>query len=77
VFTLRFPPRPLAVFATPLLALLLSGCSKQAARTEDVRPVRAIVLAAGEVAASAEFSGEVRPLIGCSAGRSASWPTWA
>jgi RND family efflux transporter MFP subunit len=44
-------------------ALLLAGCSKQAERAEEIRPVRAVKLAAGEVDAVAEFPGEVRPRI--------------
>jgi RND family efflux transporter MFP subunit len=40
---------------------LLAACSKDAPPPEDVRPVRALTLAAGAVQASAEFSGDVRP----------------
>jgi multidrug efflux system membrane fusion protein len=63
VFDLHFLRRPLAVLALPLLAVLLSSCSKPAPKSEDVRPVRAIVLAAGAAGSSAEFSGEVRPRV--------------
>jgi multidrug efflux system membrane fusion protein len=63
VFAFTYPRRLLAVLAVPLLAGLLSSCSKPAPKTEDVRPVRAITLAAGGVDASAEFSGEVRPRV--------------
>jgi multidrug efflux system membrane fusion protein len=63
VFAFTYPRRLLAVLAVPLLAGLLSSCSKPAPKTEDVRPVRAISLAAGGVDASAEFSGEVRPRV--------------
>ncbi|MES2069556.1 MAG: efflux RND transporter periplasmic adaptor subunit [Pseudomonadota bacterium] len=41
-------------------ALILSACSKPAEKTEDIRPVRAIKLAAGNVDVATEFSGEVR-----------------
>jgi multidrug efflux system membrane fusion protein len=41
-------------------AVLLAGCSKPPEKTEDVRPVRAIVLQSADVDVSAEFSGEVR-----------------
>ncbi|MES2298201.1 MAG: efflux RND transporter periplasmic adaptor subunit [Pseudomonadota bacterium] len=44
-------------------AALLAGCSKPAEKVEDVRPVRAIVLAADSVAVNAEFAGEVRPRV--------------
>jgi RND family efflux transporter MFP subunit len=47
----------------PLCALLLAACSKDEPKIEDVRPVRAAVLAQGASNASAEFSGEVRPRI--------------
>ena len=50
-----------AVLAAPLvMAILLTACSKPAEKTEEIRPVRAIVLASGDVAVNAEFSGEVR-----------------
>ncbi|MEN3277679.1 MAG: hypothetical protein V7631_3469 [Massilia sp.] len=55
--------RSLAVLAMPLCALLLAACSKDEPKIEDVRPVRAAVLAQGASNASAEFSGEVRPRI--------------
>ena len=42
------------------LALLLAGCSDQAPKAEDIRPVRAIVLTANDIAINAEFPGEVR-----------------
>jgi len=41
-------------------ALVLSACSKPAEKTEDIRPVRAIKLAAGNVDVATEYSGEVR-----------------
>ena len=41
-------------------ALLLAACSKEAPKTEDVRPVRAMVLQTSDIDVNAEFSGEVR-----------------
>jgi multidrug efflux system membrane fusion protein len=55
--------RLLAALAMPVCALLLAACSKEEPKIEDVRPVRALVLAEGGGGASAEFSGEVRPRI--------------
>ncbi|MYN45709.1 efflux RND transporter periplasmic adaptor subunit [Pseudoduganella sp. FT93W] len=49
-------PLTIVAFAVALLA----GCSKPVEKTEEVRPVRAVVLAASDVAVDAEFSGEVR-----------------
>jgi RND family efflux transporter MFP subunit len=63
VFALSTLRRPLAVLAVPLCAALLTSCSKPAPQAEEVRPVRALVLAAGDVASSAGFSGEVRPRV--------------
>ncbi len=65
MFNPLFPPRrPLAALtalATPLCAaILLSACSKPEPKAEDVRPVRAIVLAAADKLVTAEFPGEVR-----------------
>lgn len=39
---------------------LLGACSKQAEKTEDIRPVRAISLVSTDIDVNAEFSGEVR-----------------
>jgi multidrug efflux system membrane fusion protein len=48
--------------ATALLTTaLLAACSKLAPPAPDVRPVRAITLAAADVGVRAEFSGDVRP----------------
>ncbi len=47
-----------AALAT-VLATTLAACSKPAPKVEDVRPVRAIVLASSNVDVNAEFSGEV------------------
>lgn len=43
-----------------LMAATLAACSKPAEKTEDIRPVRAIVLSTSDVDVNAEFSGEVR-----------------
>jgi RND family efflux transporter MFP subunit len=43
--------------------VFLAGCSKPVEKAEDVRPVRAVVLAADNVDVIAQFSGEVRPRI--------------
>jgi RND family efflux transporter MFP subunit len=43
-----------------LLAATLAACSKPPEKTEDIRPVRAIVLSSSDVDVNAEFSGEVR-----------------
>lgn len=42
------------------LALALAGCSKPVEKVEEVRPVRAIKMAAASTDTVAEFSGEVR-----------------
>lgn len=52
---------PLALLAAPFVALLLTACSKPAPKTEEIRPVRAHVLAAADVGTGIEFSGDVRP----------------
>ncbi|SNS62626.1 RND family efflux transporter, MFP subunit [Noviherbaspirillum humi] len=50
--------------AMPVLAAcLLLACSKPVEKTEDVRPVRVMKIAAGSVDASSEFAGEVRARI--------------
>ncbi len=43
--------------------LMLAACSKNAEKTEDIRPVRAIKVAAENADIVAEFAGEVRPRI--------------
>lgn len=48
-------------FAALLLSALLSACSKPAPPADEVRPVRAVTLAAGSVETRAAFSGDVRP----------------
>ncbi|GGY14460.1 efflux RND transporter periplasmic adaptor subunit [Pseudoduganella dura] len=50
-------PKPYLIAAA---AVLLAACSKPPEKTEDVRPVRAIVLHSSDVDVNAEFSGEVR-----------------
>lgn len=45
------------------VALLLGACSKPVEKTEEVRPVRAIKVAADRVDVVAEFAGDVRPRI--------------
>lgn len=46
-----------------LCALLLAACSKPAEKTEDIRPVRTMVLTANSVDISAEYAGDVRPRV--------------
>jgi RND family efflux transporter MFP subunit len=67
VFALK-NTRPAAWALTALLTatavpLLLAGCSKPAEKTEDIRPVRTIVLSSSMADVNAEFSGDVRPRI--------------
>jgi multidrug efflux pump subunit AcrA (membrane-fusion protein) len=54
-------PLPRKFIAAALTLSLLAACSKDAPPPEDVRPVRAMTLAAGGASASTEFSGDVRP----------------
>ncbi|MDL2354723.1 MAG: efflux RND transporter periplasmic adaptor subunit [Pseudomonadota bacterium] len=54
---------PVLCAAVAALALALAGCSKPPAKSEDIRPVRAIVLSASNVDVNAEFAGEVRPRV--------------
>lgn len=53
----------IATTAVICMLILVSACSKHAEKTEDIRPVRAIVLSASSVDVNAEFPGEVRPRI--------------
>ena len=53
---LRRPLLPGAI----VMASLLTACSKEAPKVEDIRPVRVLVLASNHVDIDAEFSGEVR-----------------
>jgi RND family efflux transporter MFP subunit len=60
--TVHLPRFPLARTAAAAAVLtILAACSKDAPPPEDVRPVRALTLAAGAVQANTEFSGDVRP----------------
>lgn len=52
--------KPVAVIAAAAVAALLAACAKAPEKTEDIRPVRAIVLTANSVDIDAEFPGEVR-----------------
>ena len=52
---------PRAVLVAPLLLAMLAACNKPAPRTDEVRPVRVIRLAAGNGTEHVEFSGDVRP----------------
>lgn len=58
VLKLQSPVMVVALAAA--LSTLLAACSKPAEKTEEVRPVRAIVLAASDIDVDASFSGEVR-----------------
>jgi RND family efflux transporter MFP subunit len=56
--------RQISPFILSLLAAAaLAGCAKPVEKTEDIRPVRAIVLAGSDIDVNAEFSGEVRPRV--------------
>lgn len=55
----RTPFARVAILALSGVAVL-SACSKPVEKTEEVRPVRAIQLAADNIDVAAEFSGEVR-----------------
>jgi len=63
--SLLWRPRSQAFAALPLIAgiLLLGACSKPVEQAEDVRPVRAVKLAAEANATTAELPGEVRARI--------------
>lgn len=60
-FRLFHFPLPLSLLLPLMFSILLSACSKPAPPPADVRPVRAITLAAVAAGSSAEFSGDVRP----------------
>ena len=58
--------RSLSIAASAALltgAFLLVGCSKQAPKAPDVRPVRTMTVTSEQGAGTAEFSGDVRPRI--------------
>jgi RND family efflux transporter MFP subunit len=56
----KLQQRALPALAIMATAVLLAACSKPAEKTEDIRPVRAMVLASSDIGVNAEFSGEVR-----------------
>ncbi|MFM9433136.1 membrane fusion protein, multidrug efflux system [Janthinobacterium sp. CG_23.3] len=62
MFALKSPRQitPLPLASLLATAFLLSACSKPAEKTQDIRPVRALVLESNSVDVNAEFSGEVR-----------------
>jgi RND family efflux transporter MFP subunit len=59
VVALKIPRSPIAL----ALVLALAACHPEPPRTEDVRPVRALRIAADNISLSAEFAGEVRPRV--------------
>lgn len=63
----RLSPSPIALrlglAATLGAVLTLAGCHKTAEKTEDIRPVRALVVQSSDVDVQAEFAGEVRPRV--------------
>jgi RND family efflux transporter MFP subunit len=61
--TYPIPTASGAGFLAAALLISLVGCSKPVEKVEEIRPVRAIVLAADKVDVIAEFPGEVRARI--------------
>jgi len=53
-------PAPVSSIGLIAIATLLAACSKEPVTTEDIRPVRAIVLSASNIGINAEFAGEVK-----------------
>ncbi|KQQ32411.1 RND transporter MFP subunit [Duganella sp. Leaf126] len=53
----------LSPIAVAVVCALLGACSKPVEKTEDIRPVRVMVLAGSDVDVNAEFAGEVRARI--------------
>ncbi|WP_083411825.1 efflux RND transporter periplasmic adaptor subunit [Janthinobacterium sp. 1_2014MBL_MicDiv] len=53
----------LRLIAAAALAMTMAACSKPAAKVEDVRPVRAIVLSSTNIDVNAELAGEVVPRV--------------
>lgn len=51
------------VLPAAITLLLLAACGKDVARTEDVRPVRAITITPSVLSSDAELPGEVRPRV--------------
>ena len=60
MFALKNLPLPVPALGAIALAALLTACSKPAVKAEDIRPVRAMVVAASSIGIDSEFSGEVR-----------------
>ena len=58
----RWSPRLSPIYLTVVCAAL-AACSKPVDKTEDIRPVRAVVLASSDIDVNAEFAGEVRARI--------------
>jgi len=56
----RLPPVCLSPIYIVVACAALSACSKPVEKTEDIRPVRVMVLAGSDVDVNAEFAGEVR-----------------
>ncbi len=50
-----------ALFASTLLCLLLASCSRPVEKVEEIRPVRAMVVAAGTGKTIIELAGEIQP----------------
>lgn len=53
--------RPVALAA--IASLLVAGCSKPVPASEDIRPVRTMVVAPAQTSAETELAGEVRPRV--------------
>lgn len=51
---------PLTALAAAAAAILLAACSKAPEKSEDIRPVRVLLLESNNADINAEFSGEVR-----------------
>lgn len=58
----RWSPRLSPVYIAVVCAAL-AACSKPVEKTEDIRPVRVVVLASSDIDVNAEFAGEVRARI--------------
>jgi RND family efflux transporter MFP subunit len=59
---------PLALVGIVAGSIALAGCSRPPVATEDVRPVRTLMVSPRTASALAEFAGEVRPRIETRAG---------
>lgn len=60
MFALKNLPHPVSALGACALAVFLTACSKPVDKAEDIRPVRAMVLAASSIGIDSEFPGEVR-----------------